>query len=280
MLCQIRHPSPKRPSFWILTDFFCCFVLVVECAFLNSLRPKRVSEDILQLIHSTPLCRFHKSVYLFRVWSWTSLFCHAMQAMTMRNQLLISTPLLDHLGPRSRPSCFYLASWSLSHNLAFTSILSTIFSLGSTRRRAINQDLILCTNASTSCFEFPACKQTLTRCVPSGTVGGTIGLTMNPASWHHFAKLLGSGVRRANIGELGRDCGSCKMVEWRAKGWSVRSCSYKCVIRELRWVISWIWSVSRWELADWGRTGSVVPFSMRPYTTFIAARDGNDIAVV
>lgn len=41
---------------------------------------------------------------------------------------------------------------------------------------------IVATSLSTSSKLFPACKQTLTRCPPSGTVGGTIALTTNPAS--------------------------------------------------------------------------------------------------
>jgi hypothetical protein len=40
------------------------------------------------------------------------------------------------------------------------------------------QVVILVTNASTSCLVLPACKHTRIRSEPSGTVGGTIGLTI------------------------------------------------------------------------------------------------------
>jgi hypothetical protein len=39
------------------------------------------------------------------------------------------------------------------------------------------QVVILATNASTSCLVLPACKHTRIRSEPSGTVGGTMGLT-------------------------------------------------------------------------------------------------------
>jgi hypothetical protein len=77
--------------------------------------------------------------------------------------------------------------------------------------------LIHAINLSTSPRVFPACKHTLTLCVPSGTVGGTIGLTINPASWQNLARLLGSCVKRENIGERGTSDGN-----WRISGALIR----------------------------------------------------------
>lgn len=66
-----------------------------------------------------------------------------------------------------------------------------------------SHSLILATKFSTSAKVLPACKHTLTRSVPLGTVGDTIGLTTNPASWQKLAKLRGSGVSKEKIGEEG-----------------------------------------------------------------------------
>lgn len=55
---------------------------------------------------------------------------------------------------------------------------------------------------------FPACKHTLTRSVPLGTVGDTTGRAMNPALLQWAASTRGFGVRRAKIGEDGHLSGS------------------------------------------------------------------------
>lgn len=71
------------------------------------------------------------------------------------------------------------------------------------------------TNPSTSLNVFPECRQTLTLCVPFGTVGGTIGRTRNPSSWQNFARLRGSGVRSEKMG----DCGFC----WGTRSRGIRT---------------------------------------------------------
>lgn len=81
------------------------------------------------------------------------------------------------------------------------------------------------TNLSTSSKLFPACKQTLTLCPPTGTVGATIARTMKPAVWHSFAKSRGSGVRSEKIGDSGQRCG---MRKRRCEGGSDRARRREC----------------------------------------------------
>lgn len=63
------------------------------------------------------------------------------------------------------------------------------------------------TKLSTSSTVLPACKHTLTRSVPCGTVGDTTALTIMPLSWRYAAKSLGRLSCTAKIGDCGQALG-------------------------------------------------------------------------
>jgi hypothetical protein len=81
-------------------------------------------------------------------------------------------------------------------------------------RLATHHSSIASTNVLTSATLFPACKQSRTLCVPSGTVGGTTALTIIPLFCRNAANRLGScnwiekmglcwhcvGIRRRDVG--------------------------------------------------------------------------------
>jgi hypothetical protein len=75
------------------------------------------------------------------------------------------------------------------------------------------QVVIFATNASTSSLVLPACKHTRIRSEPSGTVGGTIGLTMKFFSWQNLARPRGSELSTENIGDGGHSSSTCR--RWR-----------------------------------------------------------------
>jgi hypothetical protein len=86
------------------------------------------------------------------------------------------------------------------HKAALNSTLGTCMAMSSSLP---NHSRILPTNPSISPVVLPACRHNRTLCVPSGTVGGTMGRTTKPPSWQYFARLRGSGVKSANIGDWG-----------------------------------------------------------------------------
>lgn len=100
-------------------------------------------------------------------------------------------------------------------------------SLGSIFRVCTIHCSILVTSLSTSSKVLPECRQTLTLCPPSGTVGGTIGLTINPPSWQNFAKLRGCGVNSEKIGDWGWSGGICNggTLPFSASTRSTRVCN-------------------------------------------------------
>lgn len=106
-----------------------------------------------------------------------------------------------------------------------------------------NHSLILTTNLSTSSNVFPACKQILTRCVPSGTVGGTIGRTINPDVWRNWASWRGRELRREMMGEFG----GCAGI-WRIWGWGGSMRWFRVCRVWWKWDVRWL----RWVLSFWG----------------------------
>src|SRR4051794_3993385 len=103
---------------------------------------------------------------------------------------------------------------SVVQSLAFTAILSRLVLVSTTLgleycERA--QASIASSNLLISSALFPACKHTLTLCVPSGTVGGTTALTIIPLLCRKLANSFGSLVLIEKIGDFGHICGVPKM---------------------------------------------------------------------
>jgi hypothetical protein len=119
----------------------------------------------------------------------------------------------------------------------------------------------------------PACKQTLTRSVPIGTVGDTTARTIIPLFCKYPARALGSEVWIEKIGELGQ-------VDGRVRP------GREAVVRSLKraFIILLRCAASYMNLAlctvytcgdeDKERTGSVCPLMSNEYEARIAANAG------